>query len=137
MASENLLKQLAFELGCSAIRECLKLDPDHKECFDHYKKVKKLAKVVSEMEAAFEGERFEDCVAAAKKVKKTEPNVRQFQVRAMDRLCYCHGKAGDAAEAVKMCTEAIKLEENPRFYCDRADAHIALDEFDEGEFSSY
>src|SRR5690606_1778989 len=26
----------------NAIRECLKLDPDHKRCHDHYKKVKKL-----------------------------------------------------------------------------------------------
>nr|KAG5696483.1 hypothetical protein BaRGS_016522 [Batillaria attramentaria] len=42
------LSMLHYEMGeeedsLLQIRECLKLDPDHKECFAHYKKVKKLA----------------------------------------------------------------------------------------------
>ncbi|KAI7692877.1 DnaJ -like protein subfamily C member 3 [Sarcoptes scabiei] len=42
------LSQLHYSLGepdesLNAIRECLKLDPDHKECHKYYKKVKKLA----------------------------------------------------------------------------------------------
>ena len=41
------------------IRECLKLDQDHKECHTHYKKVKKLAKQMnSAQEKINEGKCF-------------------------------------------------------------------------------
>ena len=30
----------------SEVRECLKLDPDHKMCYDHYKNVKKMFKAI-------------------------------------------------------------------------------------------
>lgn len=42
----------------SQVRECLRLNPDHKQCFPHYKKVKKLAKQIDEMNAAAQNERF-------------------------------------------------------------------------------
>ncbi|KAH0624487.1 hypothetical protein JD844_031973 [Phrynosoma platyrhinos] len=34
------------EMSLSEVRECLKLDQDHKECFSHYKRVKKLNKQI-------------------------------------------------------------------------------------------
>lgn len=34
----------------SEVRECLKLDPDHKQCFSHYKQVKKLNKQIQSAE---------------------------------------------------------------------------------------
>lgn len=35
---------------CSQVRECLKLDQDDKECFAHYKQVKKLSKQLDSAE---------------------------------------------------------------------------------------
>lgn len=51
------LSELYYKLGDAdesliAIRECLKLDPDHKNCFTHYKKVKKLAAALKGMQDA-------------------------------------------------------------------------------------
>ena len=37
-------------LAYSEIRECLKLDQDDKECFAHYKQVKKLSKQMDSAE---------------------------------------------------------------------------------------
>ena len=34
----------------SEVRECLKLDQDHKRCFAHYKQVKKLNKLIESAE---------------------------------------------------------------------------------------
>lgn len=34
----------------SEVRECLKLDQDHKRCFAHYKQVKKLNKLIQTAE---------------------------------------------------------------------------------------
>ena len=35
------------EQSLAEIRECLKLDPDHKECYSHYKKVRKVYFLIS------------------------------------------------------------------------------------------
>ena len=40
------------------VRECLKLDPDHKQCFAHYKKVKKLNKQILSAETLIQDERY-------------------------------------------------------------------------------
>lgn len=42
---------------CSHIRECLKLDQDDKECFSHYKQVKKLSKQLDSAEELIQAER--------------------------------------------------------------------------------
>lgn len=39
-----LLVFLLYTNLFSEVRECLKLDPDHKDCYKHYKSVKKLFK---------------------------------------------------------------------------------------------
>jgi DnaJ homolog subfamily C member 3 len=50
------------------IRECLRLDADHKQCFAHYKLVKKVAKAMTDMNSALAAEDFETCAGEAKKV---------------------------------------------------------------------
>lgn len=42
---------------CSEVRECLKLDPDHKQCYNHYKLVKKLNKQIQSAEALIQEQR--------------------------------------------------------------------------------
>ena len=76
-----------YELGeaeqsLTEIRECLKLDPDHKQCFAHYKKVKKLVKQMNSAHAASNENRVDDCVAKVKAIKKTEPHVLAYSTRA-------------------------------------------------------
>jgi len=41
----------------SHVRECLKLDQDDKECFSHYKQVKKLSKQLNSAEELIQQER--------------------------------------------------------------------------------
>lgn len=41
---------ISLSLMISEIRECLKLDQDDKECFGHYKQVKKLSKQLDSAE---------------------------------------------------------------------------------------
>lgn len=43
---------------CSHIRECLKLDQDDKDCFSHYKQVKKLSKQLDAAEELIQMERL-------------------------------------------------------------------------------
>lgn len=41
----------------SEVRECLKLDPDHKQCYSHYKQVKKLNKQIQAAEEYIQEQR--------------------------------------------------------------------------------
>ena len=47
------------------------------------------------------------------------------------RLCHCQKEAGNAAESRKACSDAIKIDDEPRLYCDRAEAYLLEDMFDE------
>lgn len=50
------------------VRECLKLDPEHKDCFPHYKKVKKVDKFLTDCQNAVEEKLYDQCIEAALKV---------------------------------------------------------------------
>ena len=74
------LASLHYQLGeaeesLNEIRECLKLDPEHKDCYPMYKKVKKVAKFLVGAKEAREGEDWEGCVSNAQKALKNEPKV--------------------------------------------------------------
>jgi DnaJ family protein C protein 3 len=57
-----------LEEALREIRECLKLDPEHKFCFPLYKTLKKLDKLSQEAEKAGENQQFGECVSDVKKV---------------------------------------------------------------------
>lgn len=42
----------------SEVRGCLKLDPDHKQCYSHYKQVKKLNKQIQSAEELIQEQRW-------------------------------------------------------------------------------
>jgi DnaJ homolog subfamily C member 3 len=66
----HYLRNSNFNFFClnREIRECLRLDSDHKQCFAHYKLVKKVAKAMTDMNSALGAEDFETCVSEGKKV---------------------------------------------------------------------
>lgn len=74
------------------IRECLKLDPEHKKCFPFYKKVKKVDKLLLECEELSEARDFPGCVAAANKVLRAEDEVTLVVFEARKWLCTCLAK---------------------------------------------
>lgn len=67
------------------------------------------------------------------KILKNEPEVEDVRFHGHDHLCRCHLKSGESTEAVKQCSEAIRIrgDEEPRLYCDRAEAYLDDDMYDE------
>ncbi|XP_064456075.1 dnaJ homolog subfamily C member 3-like [Ornithodoros turicata] len=142
MVSDNTvghmkLSKLYYKLGdaeesLNTIRECLKLDPDHKDCFAHYKKVKKLVAQLKSIQDLVTESRFEDCIEKAKAALRTEPDVAPIVQTVKGRMCHCHRKAGNTAEAITICTDAIRLfPEDVRAHCDRAEAYLAEEQYDD------
>ena len=83
------LSVLHYHLGeaeesLNEVRECLRLDPDHKDCFTLYKKLKKVAKFVVAAREARNSEEWEDCKEAAQKVRFL---LSYFYLNAQFRSC--------------------------------------------------
>ncbi|CAL8114182.1 unnamed protein product [Orchesella dallaii] len=131
------LSSLLYQLGdveesLREIRECLKLDPEHKHCFPLYKKLKKLDKSMQGANAAGEKEEYGECVADVKKALKVDshtPPIVEWKLR--HKLCWCHLKNGEGELAVEQCTIALKSREEADVLCDRAEAYLLNDLFAE------
>lgn len=133
------LSHLLYQLGhvtdaLKEVRECLKLDPEHKECFPHYKKVKKVEKALSDARKYLEGEQFEDAIDASERVLTMESEIPMIIFSGKQILCSAHVKAGKYPEAIAHCREALELQKDPSVLCDRAEAYVETDMFDDGKF---
>ncbi|XP_051938532.1 dnaJ homolog subfamily C member 3a [Hippocampus zosterae] len=121
------------EMSLNEVRECLKLDPDHKQCFSHYKQVKKLNKQIQSAEELIQEQRYEDAVSKFEAVMKTEPNVAHFTIMAKERICHAltHGQQ-QPARAIKVCGEVLQLDpHNVNVLKDRAEAYIQNEQYEE------
>ncbi|CAB1328547.1 unnamed protein product [Coregonus sp. 'balchen'] len=93
------------EMSLNEVRECLKLDPDHKQCYSHYKQVKKLNKQIQSAEELIQQQRYGDAVSKYESVMKTEPNVPQYSHHAKERICHCLAQEQqDVSRAITVCT---------------------------------
>merc|ERR1712141_395524 len=131
------LSTLHYQLGegeesLNQIRECLKLDPEHKDCYPFYKKVKKVAKFLMAAQEAQNNQDWQECIDAANKVLKNEPKIEAIRFHGYDKLCHCHLQQGeDYSEGRKNCDAALRITESPGILCDRAEAYLAEDFYDE------
>ncbi|XP_059169976.1 dnaJ homolog subfamily C member 3-like [Physella acuta] len=113
------------------IRECLKLDPDHKECHNHYKKVKKLVKQLQEAQELKNNGNHDDCITKAHSILKTESNVMPFVLRAKSFICHCQAQSGKVDEALKSCSEVIQIDPgNIDAMVDKAEALMANEDYE-------
>ncbi|XP_013148655.1 PREDICTED: dnaJ homolog subfamily C member 3 [Papilio polytes] len=130
------LATLLYQLGhvsdaLKEIRECLKLDPEHKKCFPFYKKVRQVDKLVSTCEQASEARQYARCVDSASKLLKIEDEVTLVVFEANRWLCSCHAKEEQHAAAVAACGAALALQRDARVLCDRGDALLGLEMYDD------
>jgi len=131
------LSELHYDMGeledaLREIRECLKLDPDHKDCFPFYKKMKKLNKQMTSAQDLVNNGDYDEALSKLKQALKTESQVTSLLNKAKRQMCHCHLKLQDPNEAIKLCNEALKLDENDvDALCDRAEAHILNEMYDE------
>lgn len=132
------LSHLLYQIGHATdalkeIRECLKLDPEHKDCFPFYKKIKKVEKALSDAHQSLESQEFEDCIDSTKKALKLETEIPMIIFSAKQLSCKCHVKAEKYSEAIGQCREALELQKDPNVLCDRAEAYVETDMFDDGK----
>lgn len=130
------LAQLLYKTGhateaLKSIRECLKLDPEHKDCFPFYKKIKKIEKFIVDAETALENKNYADCIDSANKVLKNEKDTPNIIYEAKRILCSCYSNDEQSEEAISVCTEALAINDDPNIYCDRAEAYLQSEMYDD------
>nr|XP_019945309.1 PREDICTED: dnaJ homolog subfamily C member 3 [Paralichthys olivaceus] len=108
-------------MSLNEVRECLKLDPDHKQCYSHYKQVKKLNAGI-----------YEEAVSKYEAVMKTEPNVHHFSLLAKERICHALSQGQQGSKAISVCREVLESDpENVNVLKDRAEAYIQEEQYEE------
>lgn len=130
------LSQLLYRIGhatesLKSIRECLKLDPEHKDCFPFYKKVKKIEKFIVDAENAIEEKNYQEGIESAKKILKNEKEVDNIIFEGKRLLCTLYSKDRQHSEAITACSEALKMREEEGIYCDRAEAYLDSELYDD------
>ncbi|KAJ9573511.1 hypothetical protein L9F63_009075, partial [Diploptera punctata] len=113
------------------VRECLKLDPEHKDCFPHYKIVKKVDKLLSDAQEYINKKDYEECIESAHKVLKVETQVKMIIFVAKEKLCHCYLHNDQLSLSLQSCREALDINKDPKVYCDRAEAYINSEMFDD------
>lgn len=136
------LAHLLYQIGHASdalkeVRECLKLDPEHKDCFPFYKKIKKVEKALSDAHQSLERGEYQECIDATKKALKLETEIPMIIFNAKQLSCTCHVKAEKYGEAIGQCREALELQKDPSVLCDRAEAYMETDMFDDGELKRW
>ncbi|XP_055904234.1 dnaJ homolog subfamily C member 3 [Eupeodes corollae] len=130
------LAELLYRIGHATsalkeIRECLKLDPEHKDCFPFYKKLRKVEKSLSNAEAAKEEKRYADCVTSAESVLNQEKEEDMIIFEAKKLLCGCLTHNEEHTKAITRCNQALEIMKDAQILCDRADAYIGAEMFDD------
>lgn len=111
------------------------MDPDHKQCFPFYKKVKKVAKKLNDATAAEESRDKESCIAAANQLLTYETKHENVRFLAHHLLCKCYLNDPDPSLAVNSCLEALEINREPGILCDSAEAYLVAEMYDDGNVS--
>ncbi|XP_054642542.1 dnaJ homolog subfamily C member 3a [Dunckerocampus dactyliophorus] len=120
------------EMSLNEVRECLKLDPDHKQCYSHYKQVKKLNKQIQSAEELIQEQRYEDAVSKYEAVMTTEPNVPHFAILAKERICHALTHGQQAARAISVCSQVLQSNpHNVNVLKDRAEAYLQEEQYED------
>jgi DnaJ family protein C protein 3 len=90
------------------VRECLKLDPDHKKCSDFYKRLRKLTKHLENMRNSHDQGQFDECIKSAQQVVNHDANAPNFIQKGKSFICICNAKGKHSKVAIDACTDYLK-----------------------------
>lgn len=111
-----LLSKLQFQVGdrqeaLKQIRECVKLDGDHKPAFKYYKMLKKFNKAADKVADVMSKSRFAEAIKNIAKLREIDDETYFYRDESNTQLCQAQMKIGKLAEAKEACEEAVKYNE--------------------------
>lgn len=67
-------------------------------------------------------------------VLKLETSVKMIIFLAKEKLCHCYLHSDQLSLSLQSCREALEINKDPRVYCDRAEAYINSEMYDDGMY---
>ncbi|EGT52922.1 CBN-DNJ-7 protein [Caenorhabditis brenneri] len=119
-----------LEESLNVIRECLKLNPDHKSCYPFYKKLRKVVKSLETMKKKVANSDWMACLEEGQKTMKFDPTP-SVQLNVFRITNRCQREAGHITEAIAECNQI--LEDDPSdadVLCERAEAYLLEEDYD-------
>lgn len=146
------IAKLCYKLGevqdsLNNVRECLKLDPDHKSCMDFYKPLKKLNNHMHNMVDSKDSKDHDDCFSQGKNAlkvmndSKLSPLYQPLVYSVQSVMCRCMSQAGEVSQGLEICDEALENSESggiegiavekADLICDKADLLAEKEDYSE------
>lgn len=132
-----LLPDVGFSLD--QIRECLKIDPDHKACMSFYQTIKKLDKQINMARKQYGAKEYEASIAKIEKAFQTTENHEKLMTPPSQQLlsdlhfhkCKVYADWDKHKEALDSCSHAIKnSEDTVNIHIKKADIYEKLEDWD-------
>jgi len=121
-----------IEQSLEEVRQCLKLDQEHKLCKAHYKHVKKINKTFLKGKQYMGESDWTEAIKRFEKVLTMEPNVPNLTVEMKLKICECFMKNGEHENAVKSAADVLAVEpDNIPAFITSSDARIQLALYEE------
>ncbi|CAL2029583.1 unnamed protein product [Caenorhabditis brenneri] len=115
----------------STIRDCLKLNPDHKRCYSSYKTSKKIVKLLDSMKNLVEQKDWKKCLEAGEKLLKSNENDVSIKVNVYRLSCQCNREEGNLGAAIQECNEILEFDDSDvDTLLQRAEAYMLDEEYD-------
>lgn len=89
------------------------------------------------METALDDKDYDTCIDSARRVLTQESNEPKVQFMAHHYLCRCYRENSEATQAINSCQEALNIRKEPDVLCDRAEAYLTAEMFDDGNLVLY
>eukprot|EP00052_Salpingoeca_macrocollata_P023722 m.209412 g.209412 ORF g.209412 m.209412 type:complete len:492 (+) comp22094_c3_seq6:955-2430(+) len=131
-----LLSRLYYKMGETGdallqIRECVKLDDDHKDCWKLYRHLKKFDKSYSALKDAMQRHNYGEVLQAIEKARKLESTEPFYVNDYTKKQCVAQANLGQNKEAVTLCTSYLATHpDDVEVLESRAKAYINLEELD-------
>jgi len=82
-------------------------------------------------EQAREEKHFAECIAAGEAVLRNEPEETMIRYEGHKVLCTCYTGDEQFGKALQQCKEALDIMKDSQVYCDRADALLGTEMYDD------
>uniref|UniRef100_A0A8R1EQ88 TPR_REGION domain-containing protein n=1 Tax=Caenorhabditis japonica TaxID=281687 RepID=A0A8R1EQ88_CAEJA len=133
--SELQYKRAQIRGALSTIRECLKIDPDHKKCYGSYKNLRKVVKSLDAIKSTIDAQAWPKCLSSGEKLLKSHENDVAVRVNVAKMMCQCNRENGNIGAAIGDCNSALEHDEDDvEAWILRAEAYLADEEHDLGWF---
>jgi len=121
-----------IEQSLEEVRQCLKLDQEHKQCKAHYKHVKKINKTFMKGKQFMGDSDWTEAIKRFEKVLTMEPNIPNLTVEMKLKICECFMKNGEHENAVSSAADVLAVEpDNIPAFITSSDARIQLALYEE------